>query len=102
VLRNLNLGDSYNFIWFQNEGSIPSTDILHNLLSRFSQIIVFYDNDDKGIDSSGKLAWFLNELRQDSTITRTIPIEYKYKDIAEFVNKEGRQDTITLLNQIEL
>lgn len=109
VFRNLNLGDSYSFIWFHNEGSTPSIDILVNLISRFRQIIFFYDNDFKGIQSAYRLMCYINSLllpkyNEDSNkaVMKYIPIGFKQKDIGEFIQKEGRNDTIKLLNKIKL
>lgn len=102
TFRNLNLGTSYNFIWLHNEGSIPSLDILLNLTSRFKQIIVFYDNDYKGISAGYRLVSILNELKPKIADMKYIPLKYSQKDISEFVGKEGRKDTIKLINQIKL
>lgn len=56
IIRN----QGYNSIWFQNEGMIPSDDILYNLVKRFDRVIVFYDNDDAGITASTDLSNKIN------------------------------------------
>lgn len=56
VLRNHNL----NCIWFQNEGMIPDISLLYNLCKRFTNIIIFFDNDETGIKASIKIADIIN------------------------------------------
>lgn len=51
VLKNL----GYNTVWFQNEGSLPSEKTLSSLITFFPDVIVFYDNDETGINSSIKI-----------------------------------------------
>lgn len=58
VLRNHNL-DS---IWFQNEGMIPSDDVLVELCRRFTKIVVFFDNDEAGIIASEKVKNKINSF----------------------------------------
>ena len=98
VMRNLTGEQGY--VWFQAEGTVPSTDILVNLTQRFKEIVVFYDNDDKGIESSRKLAQFLCEIKENIARAVWIPIEVGYKDVAEMVSKEGRKDTLELVKQL--
>lgn len=100
VLRNLI--PQLNVIWVQNEGCVPSLEILTNLLSRFKQIVIFFDNDEKGIQSAYKLTCILNNIRKDSTIMKYLPLKLGYKDPAKVVSKEGRKDTIKILNQLGL
>jgi len=102
IFRNLELDAHNSYIWFHSEGIFPSTDILVNLLSRFKKLVVFYDNDIKGIEASRKLAWFLNELKVGSTTERRLPTNCGYKDLGELVHREGRGDTIKLLNTINI
>lgn len=100
VLRNLI--PTLNVIWFQNEGCVPDLEILTNLLSRFRQIVIFYDNDFKGIQAAYKLTCILNNIRKDSTIMKYLPIRCEWKDPAKYVSKEGRRDTIKILNKLGL
>lgn len=100
VVRNiLNFHD---VIWFMNEGCIPSEHILKNLLSRFENIIIFFDNDFTGFRTAYKLYRVLTSLSSKSKVfIRYIPISLKpIKDAGEFVSKEGRKDTFNLLNKI--
>lgn len=99
VFRNL---WSDAVVWFQAEGIMPSEDRLMNLLGRFERVVVFYDNDFRGLKYGYRLMRRLNELRKESTVMRYIPLRYKHKDVGEFVSREGRRDTIQLLNQLRL
>lgn len=101
VIRNLT---NSNVVWFQNEGCVPDEHILTMLLYRFHEIVIFYDNDYTGIKQAYKIVNILKKLSKGKNIVRMIylPIDSKYKDIAEFVSKEGRQDTLKILKQIKL
>ena len=104
VLRNL--VSELNVIWFQNEGVIPDDFILINLLERFKEIIIFYDNDFKGIEKALILCNYLNNIRPDSTkivhLPNNINSKNNWKDPAQFVYKEGRKDTLEVLKQIKV
>lgn len=101
VIRN-NITDS-NVVWFINEGATPLDSILLNLMSRFRIIIIFFDNDMAGIHAAYRLYKKLKSFNTGNVIQiKYIPIKYKYKDVSEFIHREGRSDTIKLLNQIEL
>jgi hypothetical protein len=106
VLRNLDWG--LNVVWFQNEGCVPSEDILRNISQRFKLITFFYDNDDDGIVAADKLTNIFNEIREGSSRAIHLPRKRKHKqlfghylkDPSDFIQKEGRQDLITVLKQI--
>lgn len=106
VLRNLGWG--LNVIWFQNEGCIPSLEILYNLTQRFDLITIFYDNDAHGIATAYKLVEIFNSLKPGCARMIYLPERRKHKklygkflkDPAEFYNKEGRDDLIKVLKQI--
>lgn len=99
VLRNLfNLS---NVVWFQNEGCVPSRFILENLLSRFTNIIIMFDNDESGVAASYKLTQVFNSIRANSTRFILTPIP-QYKNISDVVRKEGRKDTIKIFKNIIL
>lgn len=101
VIRNLT---NNNVIWFQNEGCVPDDYILKMLLKRFHEIVIFFDNDYTGIKQGYKIVTILKKLSKGKNIVRMVylPIKSKYKDIAEYVGKEGRQDTLKILKQIKL
>jgi len=100
VIRNV-LG-FHNVIWLMNEGCEPDEYILKNLLSRFKEVIIFFDNDYPGFRAAYKLYKTLISFSPSHKIfIRYIPIQYKpIKDAGEFVAKEGRQDTLRLLTKI--
>lgn len=98
VLRNRGL----NCIWFQNEGMVPSKDILKNLCHRFSKIVVFFDNDRAGKEASIKVKNRINKISPDKATTLHLPENsgakdpsdlYRYKgvrELNEFINKKLR------------
>lgn len=101
IIRNL--FPEYSVIWFQNEGCVPSLDILKNLTTRFRKIIFFYDNDESGIAASHKLVDIFNNLLPGCASSIIIPHNrHNAKDPGEFINKEGRKDTVEMLKQIGL
>lgn len=96
TLRNLN--KEFNVIWFLNEGCIPSMHILTNISFRFQEIIFFYDNDIAGIEAAIKLVNIMNGIRPSSA--RMIYLPVGPKNISDLVKKEGRSDTLKILNSI--
>lgn len=104
VLRNLNFG--LNVIWFQNEGCVPDIYILKNLTERFKLINIFFDNDEAGTLASIKLCDIFNSLREDSAKVVHLPSfisrKLTYKNVSDFIHKEGRQELIGMLKQINV
>lgn len=106
VLRNLDWG--LNVVWFQNEGCVPSIEILKNMVDRFEYITIFFDNDEDGIKAAQKLVDIFNMLKPDCARMVCMPRRRKHrqlfgkylKDPGEFVQKEGRQDLMTALKSI--
>lgn len=106
VLRNLDWG--LDVVWFQNEGCVPSIEILKNLTERFEYITYFYDNDEDGIAAAKKLMDITNAIRQDCARVVVMPRRRKHKqlfgnylkDPSEFIHREGRHDLITALKSI--
>lgn len=106
ILRNLILG--LNVIWLQNEGCVPSMDILKNLVERFEYITIFYDNDEDGRKAAQKLCDVFNMIKESCARTVFLPERRKHKqlygkflkDPGEFINKEGKQDLLKALKQI--
>lgn len=93
-------------IWLGSEAYIPSLHILQNLASRFRLITIFFDNDFKGIEYAMKLYEILSQIREGCVRMIHLPVlvsrKMTWKDPAEFISKEGRQDLITVLKQIKL
>lgn len=79
VLKNQGL----NVVWFQNEGMFPSKEILLDLTNRFSNIIVFFDNDKAGIKASIKLTELLNSHKKDISQAVYIPIKFIEESITD-------------------
>lgn len=79
VIRN----QGYNCIWFQNEGMIPSDDILYNLVKNFDNIVIFYDNDSAGIESSQNIS---------NKVNLWFPKKSKALWLPESLNEKGISD----------
>lgn len=99
TLRNLD--SSYNVIWLQNEGCVPSIHILQNLTTRFKNIIIFFDNDMAGIVAGIKLSSIFNSIKPGCSKLEVLPT-VDSKNISDLVKKEGRNDTLKILNKIKL
>ncbi len=102
LLRNLDIG--LNVIWFQNEGCVPSMEILTNLVQRFKQITIFFDNDFPGVIAAMKIVNILNSIRIDCARMVHLPIfrnkSMLWKDPTEFYIHEGRKELLEVLKQI--
>jgi hypothetical protein len=99
ILRNL---ERPNTIWLPSENIIPSKAILVDLCVRFKEIVIFFDNDEMGIKLAVKLMKVLDDIEWGKARIVNIPIKYRLKDLGDFLPKEGRQDTLKLLNQLEI
>lgn len=96
VLKN----QGYNCVWFQNEGMIPDIEFLTPLISSFSDIIVFFDNDKTGIEASKKLVDIL-QMTYSKGYGIYLPIELLIegiKDPSDLIAKKGRQELLNFLN----
>jgi len=99
VLRNFGL----HSVWFQNEGMIPNKQVMKNLISRFKNILVWYDNDGPGITSSRIVVEYINSM-SDQTIARGIIIppkliQYGIKDPSDYLEKQGNETLLGFLAQ---
>lgn len=77
VLKNTGL----NCVWFQNEGMIPSDEILVSLCKNYDDIVVFFDNDEAGITASMKVA---------NSINRFFPFRARPLYLPEHLNLERK------------
>ena len=84
VLRNI-LG-AQNVIWFHSEGSIPLLEILSDIAT-FDKILIVYDNDRQGFESSDVLQTSLINVGAQKVVRHKWS---KHNDAGHFVNKEGR------------
>lgn len=81
VLKNLNV----NNIWFQNEGAFPEN--LQEIVEGFEDVVIFFDNDEAGINAANKLNSLINNSRVvhfDITL-----LEKGIKDPADMYAKKG-------------
>lgn len=92
VLKNLNTIP----VWFQNEGMIPSDKNLYNLIEGYDEVIVFFDNDRKGLEASIKVKDKINSIIPDKarivTLNEGLP-----KDPADMYWKKGKECLISFL-----
>jgi hypothetical protein len=89
VLRN----EELNSVWFQNEGMIPSDEILIPLCKRFTDIVVFFDNDNAGITASKKVSDYINKSFPGKARNLYLPehlnLERNISDPADMYYKMG-------------
>lgn len=86
VLKNQGL----NVIWFQNEGMIPSMNIILNLVERFDKIIIFFDNDNTGLEASDKVVNLINNI---------VPNKVRKVCLGEDLYKKNITDPADLMKQ---
>lgn len=96
VLKNQGL----TVIWFQNEGMYPSLEILLPICNKFSEVILFFDNDETGIIAANKIAQIINSFIPNKA--RIVHfheslLKLGIKDPADFIFKKGRQELIQFL-----
>lgn len=82
-------------VWFQNEGMIPSLEILDDLCRRFVRILVFFDNDRAGIQAAIKLTKHINYYYPNKSFYIYIEPEDYVTDPSDLVAKHGE---LTLTN----
>lgn len=91
VLKNQGIR---NVIWFQNEGMIPSDNILMPIISRFKRVVVFFDNDNTGILQSQRISNLVNSYTRDKSSHLYLP-EYYYNesitDPGDLIWKKGKK-----------
>lgn len=75
VIKNM----GYDSIWFQNEGMIPSNQILLSLARRFKYMAVLFDNDEAGINAGKKVTNKINTLFNRKAMHVHLP-EYLLED----------------------
>lgn len=98
VLKNQGL----DVVWFQNEGMFPNEEILLSLMSRFTEIIVFFDNDRAGITAANILVEILNELNPLKSRSVHLPIlllEQHIKDPSDLIKSRGRETLLQFLQE---
>jgi hypothetical protein len=87
VLKN----NGKNVVWFQNEGMIPNDNIIKMLINNFSKILVWYDNDSVGIESSEKVKNHINSFVSSKAKNLWLPeraLELGIKDPSDCIEKD--------------
>lgn len=98
VLRNQKL----NCVWFQNEGMLPSQDILTMLCERFKQIIVWFDNDQAGITNGRIVTNYINSIVPNKARLIFLPpilLQEKIKDPSDLISKKGKDELLLFLKE---
>ena len=85
---------NYDAISLQGEGNKLESSLVDRLLKRFAKIIIFYDNDERGISSSSNICakyGFQNIM---------VPLEYNCKDLSELIENIGIEKSSIVLNKL--
>lgn len=91
VLRNFGLTS----VWFQNETVIPKGIQVDNLFDRFKQIVIFYDNDEAGINGAEKVQKYYQLYYKNSVKTVRLKKSYvkeNITDISDLYRYKGKED----------
>ena len=94
VLKNLGL----NVIWVQSESMFPNEEFLTNLMKRFSEFIIWFDNDAQGIRGSDSLKQIMDNIKPGKT--KQIWTSF-HKDPSDFC-KNDRKEFLTFTNNYVL
>lgn len=97
VIRN----QGYNSVWFQNEGMIPSDDILYNLCKRFTHVIILYDNDARGITSSIDLKNKINQYFVNKSKCIYVVEKESVNDPSDLVKEDSEYELKKFLKENE-
>lgn len=97
VIKN----QGYNVVWFQNEGMIPSDDILYNLVKKFTNIIVLYDNDETGMRASTEVSNKINQYFPNKSNYLWLPQKTNIVDPADLVKIENEYELKKFLKENE-
>jgi DNA primase len=87
-----------NAIAPQSEASSIPINILNDIKKRFKTIIVFYDNDESGIENSAKLS--KEHDLKNICLPKHYYDEYGIKDISDYIKKYGYEETKKILNNL--
>lgn len=83
----------FNAVAVKSETSLASNNAMNILKNRFENIIVFFDNDETGLNSMKKFASEYNVK------TIHIPKNLNTKDISDFVKKYNKPNGIKFINE---
>jgi len=102
VLRNQGL----NSVWIQSEGVIPSVKIIKDLCERFTNIVVWFDNDQTGLARAKALKDYINGIVPNKANTVFLPPklfkEENIKDPSDYIASKGRKALRDFLVQKQL
>jgi hypothetical protein len=87
VLKN----NGKNVVWFQNEGMVPDDSILTGLIQPFTNIIIWFDNDEPGIIASEKVKNHINTFVPGKAKNLWLPersLEQGIKDPSDCIAKD--------------
>lgn len=96
VLKNLGL----EVIWLQSENSFPSMEVLLPLLHNYTEVIIFFDNDNAGILNSKFLSDLINSFFPNKSRVFNFPeklFKLGIKDPADFYEHLGREELMNCL-----
>ena len=86
--------NSFSSLAPYSEGIIFSENQMNNFLKNFNNIFIFYDNDLTGISN-------MNKIRKKFNVKCLwIPKKYGVKDISDFYQRYGQEETLKLINSI--
>lgn len=102
VLRNFGL----TVIWFQNEGMVPNDEILFNIIKRFKNIVVWFDNDSTGIANAYLVKEHIETLTKKQQVsTLTLPpilLKEHIKDPSDYYKIRGKNALLQFLKDNNL
>lgn len=95
----------YNTIWFQNEGMIPNDTILRDLVNRFQNIIIWFDNDNTGINNGIAICNYISKFKSESQSVKLVylPIELydkNIKDASDYIASYGKEELNKIINKM--
>lgn len=98
--------EGVNTVWFQNEGMIPSKDILLDLLSGYTEIIIWFDNDSAGIAKARIVRNYINSLLGEERARMIfLPprlLTEEIKDPSDYRAKRGREPLVSFMQEKNL
>lgn len=100
VLKN----EGLNTVWFQNEGMLPSKEVIEKYLKGFKKIIIFFDNDKAGLEACIKVKEYLTKILGSEILSFIVPIPYlkdNVKDPSD-LRKFNNLQFNTIINKLKL
>lgn len=98
ILRNHGLAS----IGLQNEGCLPTGEIVKGLIERFNEFPIFFDNDEAGLKAAIKVADYFNTFKAGIAYPLHLPLDLNPKGITDpgdLVLKRSQQDLSNFLTE---